>query len=91
MIGIQELIKLARDDDYFFQATRRPGSLVVLRGREGITPDDLSVAAAICARYSKEKEDPVFEIDYWRGGERKEVKQIPASPMLDEELDSFRI
>ena len=46
---------------------------------------------SICARYSKEKEEPVFEIDYWRGGEKKEVKQIQASPMVDEELDHFRI
>ncbi len=87
----RELIKLAREDDYFFQAARRPGSLVVLRGREALTPEDLSVAAAICARYSKEKEDLVFEIDFWRGGERKEVKQIPASAMSDDELDDFRI
>jgi len=87
----RELIKLAGDDDYFFQAARRPGSLVVLRGREGLTPEDLSVAAAICARYSKEKEDTVFEIEYWRGRERKDVKEIPASPMTDEKLDGFRI
>ena len=85
------LIKLARENDYLFQAARRPGSLIILRCRGKLSPGDISVSAAICARYSKEKEESVFEIDYWRGGERKEVKQILASPMVEEELNSFRI
>ena len=85
------LIKLAEENDYLFQAARRPGSLVLLRCRGEDPPGAIAAAVAICARYSKEKEEPVFEIDYWRGGERKEVKQISASPMEEEELDGFRI
>jgi tRNA-uridine 2-sulfurtransferase len=87
----RDLIKLAEENDYLFQATIRPGSLVLLRCRGEHSPGDLAIGAAICARYSKEKEDPIFEIDYWRGGERNEVKQIPSSPMVEEELNSFRV
>ncbi|HDL65061.1 MAG TPA: DUF814 domain-containing protein [Proteobacteria bacterium] len=85
------LIKLAGENDYLFQATLRPGSQVLLRCRGEYLSGDIAAAAAICARYSKEKEEPIFEIDYWRGGERREVKRISASPMAEEGLDGFRI
>ncbi len=87
----QELIKLAEENDYLFQATRRPGSLVMLRCRDEYDPGDLAAGAAICARYSKEKEKALFEIDYWRGGKRKEVRQISASPMPEDDLNGLRI
>ena len=87
----RELIKLAEENDYLFQAARRPGSLVLLRCRGEYSPEDLELSSAICARYSKEKEEPIFEIDYWRGGERREVKKIPASAMPEEDLDELRI
>ena len=87
----RELIKLAEDNDYLFQATLRPGSLVMLRCRGEYDPGDLAAAAAVCARYSKEKEKALFEIDYWRGGEREDVRRIPASPMGEDDLNGLRI
>ncbi|MDP8234915.1 MAG: hypothetical protein P9M08_00875 [Candidatus Erginobacter occultus] len=54
----EELEKLARRGDILFQAAERPGSLVLLRKRGPVTPRDRELAAAICLRYSKEK-DPV--------------------------------
>ncbi|MEA1928664.1 MAG: tRNA 4-thiouridine(8) synthase ThiI [Candidatus Auribacterota bacterium] len=87
----QVLLKLGDDDDYLFQANRRPGSLIMLRFGGELSPEDINIAASICARYSKEKEEPIFQIDYWRGGERKEAQHIAVSPMSDQELDGLRI
>lgn len=85
------LMKLVVDGDYLFQAARCPGSLIILRCRDELSPGDIAAAAAICARYSKEKEEVVLEIEYWKGREKTGEKQIPASPMPDEDLNEFRI
>ncbi len=51
----EELERLARPGDLLFQAVERPGSLVLLRTLGAATARDRELAAAICLRYSKEK------------------------------------
>lgn len=51
----EELERLARPGDLLFQAVERPGSLILLRKMGPVTARDRDLAAAICRRYSKEK------------------------------------
>jgi len=54
----EELERLARPGDLLFQAVERPGSLVLLRKRGPLTARDRELAAAVCRRYSKDKDTP---------------------------------
>ncbi len=72
------LEKLARKGDYLFQAAERPGSLVLLRKPGPVTPRDRELAAAVCLRYSKEKDPLRLALACWRPGEERTI--IPAVP-----------
>lgn len=72
------LEKLARKGDYLFQAAERPGSLVLLRKREEVTPRDRELAAAVCLRYSKEQDPPRLALAGWRPGEEKTIIEAVA-------------
>lgn len=86
-----ELLRLAKNRDYLFQACRNPGSLIVLRSRRKVSREDINTAASICARYSKGKRDGVSDIGFRSGAEKEEVERVPAIPMPPEELNGLRI
>lgn len=69
----EELARLARKGDYLFQAAERPGSLVLLRKRGPVIDRDRELAAAICLRYSKEKDAARLEIACRKQGEAGET------------------
>ncbi len=83
----EDLETLARGGDYLFQAAERPGSLVLLRARGPVTDRDRELAAAICLRYSKEKDPVRLEIVYREAG-RDGATIIAALP---EDISSFMI
>ena len=76
--------------DYLFQAADKPGSLILLRNAGEASPEDLQIAAAICARYSKEKDKSVLEI-LCRGPDGREIKKFSAQSISDDILDQLRI
>lgn len=83
----ENLEELAREGDYLFQAAERPGSLVLLRKRGPVTDRDRELAAAICLRYSKEKDPTRLEIVYREVG-RDGATIIAALP---EDISSLMI
>jgi len=86
----RRLAELARENDYLFQATDRPASLVLLRGSSEIRPGDIALAAAICVRYGKEKEG-VVKIGYWKGSSEGKESVVTAQPPPADKLEQLRI
>ncbi|MFH1039087.1 MAG: tRNA 4-thiouridine(8) synthase ThiI [PVC group bacterium] len=84
------LEQLAADGDLLLQAADKPGSLILLRAPGGSSPGDLELAAAVCARYSKEKGRPSLEIAC-RKKAGMEKKLFFASPLPDDVLEEIRI
>ena len=84
------LEKLARGDDYLFQASARPGSLILLRKSGEVSPEDRATAAAICVRYSKEKEGRV-EIGCRKGSGKGEGSMVTAHRLPADRLEQIRI
>jgi tRNA-uridine 2-sulfurtransferase len=67
------LERLARPGDLLFQAAGRPGSLILLRKKEPVTPRDRELAAAICRRYSKERKSAGLAVNCRVKGEAGET------------------
>lgn len=67
--------KLAKHNDYWFHIKDAPGSHVVLRGE--LNDTNLSFAAMLAAKYSKESLNPVISVNYTL---IKHVKKIPGLP-----------
>lgn len=85
------LEKRAPPGSYFFQAVDQPGSLVLLKKTGKPSGGDITTAAAICARYSKEKGKPVLKIGYWRKNNSAGKKETEIRPLSDKELEKIRI
>lgn len=84
----EELEKLAQEGDYLFQAAEHPGSLILLRKRGPVTDRDRDLAAAICLRYSKDKDAPRLKIicrEMGRAGETtiEAIKEDISSLMIN--------
>lgn len=87
----RKLARLAGSEEYFLQAVDRPGSLVLLRKKGKPVRTDFESAAAICARYSKEKDKSSLEIGCWKRGKPKSKRIITAPPLSEAGLKGIRI
>jgi tRNA U34 2-thiouridine synthase MnmA/TrmU len=88
----EDLDKMAREGDLLFQARERPASLVLLRDASGKAgPEDIALAAAITARYSRAAAGQPIAIDYWRKGCFAERETTTAAPPPPADLEAWRI
>lgn len=84
-----DLIKpLIKRDDYIFEAVDFNGSLIILQGIP--QEDDIEMAARICGRYCKGKDEAEVIIKYKRFCEEN-YKIIKSRPAKDIELDKYII
>lgn len=82
---------LGREGDLLFQARERPASLVLLRAGSGTpVPEDIALAAAITARYSRVSPGEPLAVAFWKRGDQ-EHKTFAALPLSQPELDQLRI
>lgn len=85
------LEKAARKDDYFFQTIVHPGSLVLLKSRGRPDQEDLATAAAIAARYSRERTADVVKVNCRGAGKPGENQELTVAPLSSEKLEALRI
>ncbi len=81
-----KLEEAALSGDYLFQTEVHPGSLVLWRGSEEKPSEaDLETAAAIAARYSKDREKELLKVRYWRKDDASSATVIAVRPIREEE------
>ena len=85
------LEKAARRDDCFFQTTVHPGSLLLLKSRGRLNQDDLATAAAIAARYSRERTAAAVKVNCRVAGKPGEDRKITVAPLPLKKLEALRI
>lgn len=85
------LERVARRGDYLFQTAIHPGSVVLLKSRGSPDQNDLNTAAAVAARYSKEKNAAAVQVICRVWGKPREDTEMTAAPLPSERLDSLRI
>lgn len=81
-----KILKFKEDSDVLVTPRNSTGAPVILRGE--FNEEDLEVAARICGRYCKEKENEAVEINYERNGE---IKTITITPFKDADLKEYMI
>ncbi|WP_300350035.1 tRNA 4-thiouridine(8) synthase ThiI [Clostridium sp.] len=81
-----EIVKFKEDSDVLVTPKNSTGAPVILRGE--FNEEDLEVAAKICGRYCKEKENESVEINYERNGE---INTITITPFKDADLKQYMI
>ncbi|MBF6613948.1 MAG: NFACT family protein [Chloroflexi bacterium] len=69
--------RLAAPEDLWFHARGVPGSHVILRIGEGITPKDIEEAATVAAAHSRARNEAQVDVLYT---EKKYVRKVPNSP-----------
>lgn len=79
---------LIKKDDYIFEPLNYSGSTIILQGEP--SNDDIRVAAEICARYSKERDEKQASVKYRRASD-KSYNTIEVEPAKDSEIDRYLI
>ncbi len=69
--------RLAAPQDLWFHARGVPGSHVILRVGQGITPKDVEEAASVAAAHSRARNEAQVDVLYT---EKKYVRKVPNSP-----------
>lgn len=84
------LMKLLKDGHIVFDAADCPGSTTVMAVSKGaeITVEDIEFAAAVTARYSKDKEKPSVRIKY-KSNSDTEYSYINVTPADDEKIRKY--
>jgi tRNA U34 2-thiouridine synthase MnmA/TrmU len=85
---LKVITPLIRKDDYVFDTLDCPGSTVILRGKA--STEALKFAAAICARYSKERDKDSVRVKFRHPGE-SESEIIEIAPAKDEYINKHII
>lgn len=85
---LKVITPLIRKDDYVFDALDCPGSTVILRGKA--SSEALELAAAICARYSKDRNKDSVRVKFRHPGE-SQYEVIEIAPAKDEYINQYLI
>ena len=85
---LKALVPLIRKEDYVFDTLDCAGSTVILRGIA--SEEAVEFAAAICARYSKEREKDSVRVKY-RHPEESRYEMIMVKPAKDEKINKYLI
>ena len=83
--------RVARRGDYLFQTAIHPGSLLLLKSRARPDQDDLITAAALAARYSRERTAAAVKVNCWVAGKSGENQELTVAPLSSEKLEALRI
>lgn len=85
---LNAITPLIRKDDYVFDTLDCPGCTVILRGQD--SREALEFAAAVCARYSKEKDKDLVRVKFKHPDQSSyEIIEIP--PAKDENINKYLI
>lgn len=85
---LNAITPLIRKDDYVFDTLDCPGCTVILRG--DASREALEFAAAVCARYSKEKDKDLVRVKFKHPDQSSyEIIEIP--PAKDENINKYFI
>jgi hypothetical protein len=85
------LEKAAGKHDCLLQTVDSPGSLVLLKCGPNPDENDIITAAAIAARYSKEKNRTTLQVSCRIRGKPGEDREMTAAPLPSEKLELLRI
>lgn len=77
---------LLKKGDYIFDTVDFPGSTIILIGEPN--EDDIKIAASICGRYGKGKDEQEVNVKY-RKLEDMDIKIIKAAPAKDEDIRKY--
>ena len=83
----------AHRDDFIFELPDKRGPTLILKG---INPSEevLKLAAGLVQRFSRRKDEPSIEVEYWPAGERSEhnkIQKIQSRKVADEEIERLQI
>ncbi len=84
------LIKFAKNNDLVFQFNDKIGPNVILKGK-GHKEDEVKIAAGLLQYFSKHKNDPPLDIDYWLASDKAKTKTIKAQPVDTQYIDKIKL
>ncbi|MDA8154864.1 MAG: 7-cyano-7-deazaguanine synthase [Actinomycetota bacterium] len=84
-----ELEKLIAPGDTYMMSADQKSPIVLITGTDQPGAALINMAASICARYSRSKNQPAVKIDVFSGG--KLAASVQAAPAKDEVIDALRI
>lgn len=71
-----KICALARDSDYFYITSEKPGAVVLLRGR--LDDESERMAAGLSVHYSKHRQEGLTRVTRWRGKDEADKTEISA-------------
>lgn len=81
----ENIQRLAKDSDLLMKVTERPGPTALLRLNEPATTEQINTAAAIVARYSDAKNDPIAKVKIYNNVDEI-IELVEVRPMSVDEV-----
>jgi tRNA U34 2-thiouridine synthase MnmA/TrmU len=84
------LTRYAHPTDHVMHLPSNDGPVALIKGE---TPDEniFSLAAGLIQRFSKYRDQPPIEVNYWMSQNRNDIKMATAKPVSELEIEAFKI
>ena len=86
----EALIRHAHPDDHVMQISDNRGPTLVLKGYDP-APEILATAAGLIQKFSRLKEQPPVEMNYWQCRDKDDVRRVVARAIDESEIERMRL
>ncbi len=86
----ESLVSHAHRDDYIMQLRDHPGGILILKGHNP-SSEILATAGGLIQKFSRYKEQPPHEVNYWPCHDKNDIRCILARPLDDAEIERVRL
>lgn len=86
----EALIRHAHRDDYIMRLPNDGGPTLVLKGYNP-TPEILATAAGLIQKFSRLKDQPPTQMEYWKNSDKNQILHIHARIIPDAEIELIRV